>query len=157
MNRFLAIAALSMFLATGAVARDADTAAAAAPVKGFVSAWNQHDMRALADLYTADADFVNVIGLWWRGRDEIRSEHVKLHEGRMKQTTLTADEPVVRRLAPTVAVAHAKWELRGDAGAPGWKVGEVRRGILMHVLVKENGRWRIRATQNTDILDLPAH
>ena len=57
-------------------------------------------------------------------------------------------------LSPTVAIAHAKWEIRGDTGAPG-EVGDVRRGILMHVLVKRDGVWRIAATQNTDIIDIP--
>ncbi len=124
-------------------------------VNQFSDAWNRHDAKALANLYTDDADFVNVIGLWWRGRNEIQNEHAKLHEGRMKTTTVTTASPVIRMLSPKVAIAHARWELRGDAGAPGWKVGEVRRGILTHVLVKRDGVWRITATQNTDIVDLP--
>lgn len=126
-----------------------------AVVQGFTDAWNRHDMNALASLYADDADFVNVIGLWWHGRDQIRAEHVTLHEGRMKQTTLRAEAPVIRRVSPDVAIAHVKWELRGDEGAEGWKIGEVRKGILTHVLVRSGGAWRIVSTQNTDVLDLP--
>ncbi len=139
--------------AAGAPAATAEDAAAVAA--RFTEAWNAHDMKSLADLYTDDADFVNVIGLWWRGRDQIRAEHETLHAGRMKQTTLRNDPPAVRLLSPTVAIALVRWELRGDAGAEGWNVGEVRRGILTHVLVLREGRWTIAATQNTDIVDLP--
>lgn len=155
MKRALIFAVILFALATPALPRVDERAAAAAPANAFVNAWNHHDMNALADLYTSDADFVNVIGLWWHGRDEIRAEHVKLHEGRMKQTTVTSEPPVVRFLSPDVALVHAKWELRGDAGAPGWKIGDVRRGILTHVMVRRNGKWRIASTQNTDIVDIP--
>jgi len=31
---------------------------------GLQEAWNHHDMKAWADLFTEDADFVNVAG-WW--------------------------------------------------------------------------------------------
>jgi uncharacterized protein (TIGR02246 family) len=150
---------IALLLATAihlpAVAKTNATVDVARVVNGFTESWNHHDMNALANLYAKDADFVNVIGMWWRGRDEILREHVTLHNGRMKQTTLATETPVIRLLAPNVAVAHAKWELRGDAGAPGWKVGEVRRGILSHVLVKQADGWKIVSTQNTDIVDLP--
>jgi uncharacterized protein (TIGR02246 family) len=142
-------------LGTAGFGKSTDSAAVADVVNGFATAWNHHDAKALANLYTPDADFVNVIGLWWHGRDEIRTEHQRMHEGRMKNTTLTSEVPVVRMVSPTVAIAHAKWELRGDTGAPGWKPSDVRRGILVHVLVKRDGVWRITTTQNTDIVDIP--
>lgn len=148
-----ALAVLILSLAPPSPADSAPTPERA--VGEFTAAWNRHDMDALAALYADDADFVNVIGLWWHGRDEIRSEHVKLHQGRMRQTTLRSERPVIRRLSPDVAIAHVKWELAGDAGAEGWKIGEVRRGILTHVLVRRDGAWTIVSTQNTDVLDLP--
>jgi hypothetical protein len=54
-----------------------------------------------------------------------------------------------------VAVVHDTWVLTGDPGAPGWKVGEQRRGILVHVLKLDGaGKWHIAVSQNTDIQDL---
>jgi uncharacterized protein (TIGR02246 family) len=122
----------------------------------FVSIWNTHDMGCLADIYADDADFVNVIGMRWNGASEIARMHVALHESRMRQTTLHSDGMTVRVLAPSVAVVHDTWVLTGDPGAPGWKVGEQRRGILVHVLKLDGaGKWHIAASQNTDIQDLP--
>ena len=57
--------------------------------------------------------------------------------------------------APSIAVVHDTWTLTGDPGAPGWKIGDQRRGILLHVMQKTGAGWRIAASQNTDIQDLP--
>jgi len=122
----------------------------------FVAIWNAHEMLRLEEIYAADADFVNVIGMRWKGSARIAQMHVMLHESRMRNTRLASDGLTVRFLAPAVAVAHDTWVLTGDPGAPGWKVGEQRRGILVHVMQKDNaGAWRIAVSQNTDIQDLP--
>jgi hypothetical protein len=46
-----------------------------APIRQTVmrlqEAWNRHDMKAFANLFAEDADFVNVAGAWWKGRAEI--------------------------------------------------------------------------------------
>ena len=121
----------------------------------FVTIWNAHDMERLQDLYADDADFVNVIGMRWKGASEIADMHALLHESRMRQTTLLSEGMTVRVLAPSVAVVHDTWVLTGDPGAPGWKIGEQRRGILVHVLKLDGaGKWHIAASQNTDIQDL---
>jgi uncharacterized protein (TIGR02246 family) len=122
----------------------------------FVAIWNEHDMARLADIYADDADFVNVIGMRWKGASQIAGMHVLLHETRMRQTTLVSEDLDVRVLAPSVAVVHDTWVLTGDPGAPGWKTGERRRGILVHVLKLDGaGKWHIAVSQNTDIQDLP--
>ena len=122
----------------------------------FVSIWNSHDMTRLAEIYADDADFVNVIGMRWKGASQVAQMHVLLHESRMRQTTLASEGLDVRVLAPSVAVVHDTWVLTGDPGAPGWKIGEQRRGILLHVLKLDGaGKWHIAASQNTDIQDLP--
>jgi uncharacterized protein (TIGR02246 family) len=134
----------------------ADESLVARIAEQFATVWNAHEMLRLEDIYAADADFVNVIGMRWKGSAQIAKMHVMLHESRMRQTTLTSQGLTVRLLAPAVAVAHDTWVLTGDPGAPGWKIGERRRGILVHVMQKDNaGAWRIAVSQNTDIQDLP--
>ena len=52
---------------------------AAAGVKMVVSSlaesWNRHDMTAFAGAFSEDADFVNVVGMHWQGRQEIEAKH----------------------------------------------------------------------------------
>jgi uncharacterized protein (TIGR02246 family) len=44
-------------------------------VERFARAWNKGDAGGIASLFTSDADFVNVVGLWWRSREEIERAH----------------------------------------------------------------------------------
>ena len=44
-------------------------------VAGYEEAWNAHDMEALAKLFREDAEWVNKVGMHWRGRDEIMVAH----------------------------------------------------------------------------------
>jgi uncharacterized protein (TIGR02246 family) len=94
-------------------------AAAKAVAVGLVVDWNNHDMKSFAGLFAEDADFVNVIGLWWRGRPEIQKEHEALHATRMRNSNLIAAETAVRLLRPDVAVIHVRWQLSGDTGIDG--------------------------------------
>ncbi|WP_246684898.1 hypothetical protein [Mesorhizobium sp. B2-7-1] len=32
----------------------------------FADAWNRHDMDDFAVLFSEDANFVNVVGMWWK-------------------------------------------------------------------------------------------
>lgn len=153
--------ALLFLVATGtAVAQESarnqkpDEAAVKAVTSGLVDAWNRHDMKAFAALFAEDADFVNVIGMWWRGRAEIQKEHEALHATRMKNSHLTSAETVVRFLRSDVAVVHVRWELTEDTGLEG-KPLPPRKGILIHVVAKMGNEWLITSSQNTDIVPLP--
>ena len=120
-----------------------------AVVDGFVRAWNAHDMKALAALFTEDADFVNVAGMWWKGRAMIQTMHERTHAARFKGTTLVETNTTVRTLGPDVAVLHFKWELSGELDQDG-KRAITRHGIMQIVAVKQADGWRILAAQNTN-------
>jgi uncharacterized protein (TIGR02246 family) len=88
-------------------------------VDGFVRAWNSHDMKAFADLFTVDADFVNVAGMWWKGRAEIQAKHEESHATRFKTTNLVSTGTSVRLLRGDIAVIHFSWELTGQLDGEG--------------------------------------
>jgi len=48
-------------------------------VSAVVDAWNRHGMKAYAAQFTEDADFVNVVGMHFRGRPQIEAVHIDLH------------------------------------------------------------------------------
>jgi uncharacterized protein (TIGR02246 family) len=120
----------------------------------LVDDWNTHDMKRFAELFTEDADFVNVIGLWWHGRPEIQKEHEALHATRMKNSDLIAIETAVRVLRQDVAIIHVRWQLAGDTGIDGVTL-PTRQGILSFVIVRTGDKWLIASAQNTDIVPLP--
>ena len=48
-----------------------DETAIRASVMGFQEAWDHHDMKAMADVFTEDANLINVLGTRWQGRADI--------------------------------------------------------------------------------------
>ena len=53
---------------------------------GFTESWNRHDTQAMAALFTPDADFVNVLGMHFKGVNEIEAVHDELHRTRFRHT-----------------------------------------------------------------------
>ena len=116
---------------------------------GLQEAWNHHDMKAWANLFTEDADFVNVAGWWWKGRGEIEKKHTEIHAYIFRDSTLTIGEVQTKFLTPEIAVVHVLWSLTGNRNPDG-SDGQPRKGIFTQVLQKRNGKWLIAAAQNTD-------
>jgi uncharacterized protein (TIGR02246 family) len=74
-------------------------------VTGFEEAWNSHNMKALGKLFREDAEFINVVGMHWRGRDDIVSAHAAYHETMFKDCRLKTDAVEVRSLGGGHAIA----------------------------------------------------
>ena len=81
-------------------------------------AWNRHDASAYAALFTRDADVVNVLGWWWRGRSEIEAKLTDAFVWVFRDSTLTIDDVHVRSLDPSTSIVHVRWTLDG-AKTPG--------------------------------------
>lgn len=121
-------------------------------VNRFAECWNRHDMPAFAALFAPDAEFVNVVGLWWKGREEIRRAHEFTHAGMFRNSTLTIADVAVRFPAPDIAIARSRWILEGHV-APDGAALPPRTGILLNVLARQGGAWSIIDSQNTDIVE----
>ena len=82
-------------------------------------AWNRHDAKAYAALFAEDADVVNVLGWWWRGRAELESKLGAAFAFVFAESTLSIAEVHTRFLAPDVAVTHVRWTMEGARTPPG--------------------------------------
>jgi uncharacterized protein (TIGR02246 family) len=83
----------------------------------LTAAWNQHDMKAFASLFHVDAAFVNIRGLYLRGRDEIEQHHTVIHAGLYKDSTNRIVVEDSREVVPGLIVAHLSSEVQGHEGA----------------------------------------
>lgn len=120
-------------------------------VRKLEASWNDHDMDAFGELFAENADFVNVIGMRWRSRSQIREEHRALHQNVFSKSMLTTGETTVLFPCPDVAVARSHWSLTGlmdPEGVP----QPANNGVLTHVLKLQNGRWMIIVSQNTPVV-----
>jgi uncharacterized protein (TIGR02246 family) len=117
----------------------------------FTESWNRHDMAQFAQLFVHDADFVNVVGMWWKNREEIKKAHAYSRSTFFKNSRLTGEIAALKFLRPDIATMHILWELVGQL-EPDGTVGQPRKGILLLVCAKRDGSWLIQAAQNMDIV-----
>lgn len=160
--------ACAAILGAGVVhAAFSDEEAVRSVVNAFPDAWNRHDMDAIGALFAEDADFVNVTGTYWKGRESIQLNHAFTHGavpidsagvtvpkgiyGIFKTSTLHFKQIDVRFLRKDVAVAHIQTELLGDA-----RTKNPRQTLVVMILTREGGRWLIAVAQNTEINRPPA-
>ena len=113
------------------------------------AAWNAHDAKAYAALFTQDGVVVNVLGWKWQGRTEIESKLTAAFAWVFRDSMLKIEDVDVRVLGPTIAYAYVRWTMTGAKAPPGAPAppGE---GIQLQVLRKKDGIWLISAFQNTN-------
>lgn len=158
-----AVAVFTSLLANCVLAARNDAEDVRSVVAAFATTWNRHDLDAFGKLFAPDADFVNVAGVLWTGRQSIQAQHAYSHGvipvdspgfsegdrryyGIFKNSTLKFDQIDVRLPRKEVAIAHVNWELLGDD-----RTQNPRRGVFIFVLTRQNVGWLIAAAQNTEI------
>src|SRR5262249_46749223 len=82
--------------------------ALAALVADVEDAWSSHDMQRFAACFAEDADFINVRGWWWTGRDEIERRHTVLHETMFRKSSMHLELVTTREVCPRVVIAHVR-------------------------------------------------
>ncbi|MFD5184553.1 SgcJ/EcaC family oxidoreductase [Streptomyces sp. NPDC058372] len=128
-------------------AQDAEIVA----IKKVIATLEHSQQNELPDefvsLFRSDAIWTTGHGKRLTGRDEISTFTHQVLPGAMKDSTATYEVVDVLFIRPDVAAVkvHAQYltldgELIGNPGTP------------LYVMAKENGRWRLVACQNTEIL-----
>ncbi len=123
-------------------------------LRELTESWNRHDMATFASQFTDDADFINVIGMHWRGRAEIEARHAEVHRTFFRNSSLRTVDWSLRPLSANVVLAHLQWEMTGHEAPPGVNFAPLRNGVLTAVFIEQGGRWLITALQNTDIVPI---
>ncbi len=116
----------------------------------FAACWNAGNAEGLGALFAEDADFVNVVGLWWHRRRDITRAHGYAFKRYFKHAKLSLEETRVKFLRGDVATVHGRWRLVGQTGPDGAPAAP-RQGIMMMVVEQTDDGWRAVAAQNTDI------
>lgn len=118
----------------------------------FVEAWNNRDPDTLASIFDDDAEFVNVVGLWWHDRESIRKAHAYGLTHIFQHSTLQLVRTSVKWLSDDIAVVHARMRLTGQTPVGGVKKPGTRNNIFSFVVHRVDLEWRCASAQNTDVV-----
>jgi uncharacterized protein (TIGR02246 family) len=137
--------------ATAATALSADDDKAVRKViQGFEEAWNAHDMKAFGKLLREDAEWVNIVGMHWKGREAVVAAHDAFHKTMFKDHRMKTDGVELRSLGGGHVIAVVT--TTNDAfTTPGGQVMPKAQNRQTYVLTKEPGGWRIAHCQNVRV------
>ncbi|EPX81996.1 SgcJ/EcaC family oxidoreductase [Salipiger mucosus] len=116
----------------------------------FARAWASREGAEIAALFTEDADFVNVTGLWWHGRAAIAAPHDYALKSFFSETSLRIGRCEVRMLGPDHALVRARIHLKGQR-TPDGGTADPRQTIFLFVLQRDVSGWRAVSAQNTEV------
>lgn len=118
----------------------------------FIHYWNLRNGAGIASLFTRDAEFVNVVGLWWHTKKDIEKAHTYGLQVIFNKSKLELINIKTKHVAPTVTVVHAKMRLQGQTTVHDIKQPSVRKNIFTFVAQQVDDQWLCVAAHNTDIV-----
>jgi uncharacterized protein (TIGR02246 family) len=147
-NRILLALAVVIFAGGSfSTARAAEQAlkaedAIAQVLSDYGTAWNNGDVRGIAELFTLDADDA-LIGSVARGRAEIEKRYTQLVTQTFRGSQMALAMSALRFVNPAAAMVDGSFELNGvpDSGASQTQV----KRLFIAIIVNEGDRWRVTA------------
>lgn len=124
-----------------AQAQGGDDAAVRDVVKRYVDAREARDAKALAELFTDDADQLVSSGEWRKGRDQVVKGGLASSAASSGKRTISVQS--VRFVGKDVAIVDGPYEIVGAAAG-----GENRKMWTAFVMTRGAGGWRISAIRN---------
>ena len=132
-----------------------DEAAITKQVDAMIYSWNNHNYDDLKNYATEDTDWVNVVGMWWKGRKESQYAHQIYHNTIFKGSVCEKESVAVRFVTEDVAIAHVVWHFYGGAplpdGTPPKTKDDPNVDLATLVFVKQNGKWLMTAGHNVHV------
>ncbi len=131
----------------------ADATAIRHTVARITANYTDHHFADMATYTTPDVSWVNIVGMWWRGRPAVQAAHQQIFDSIFKGVVFRPGAPTVRPIAPGVAVVNLYCHVGAFYPPDGIDHGTNKEGdaddLLTLVLVKRQGRWLLAAGQNT--------
>jgi uncharacterized protein (TIGR02246 family) len=130
-----------------------DEAAIRALLAAQAEAWNRGDAAAWSAVFEPGADFVNVFGTVFSGRDQIEERHAAIFDTFFKgsRTTVTVRRLVF--LTPRLAIVDSDHVVTDYGALPPslHPVDGAVRTRMKYVMRKSGRHWNVVAAQNTEM------
>ncbi len=148
-----------LLLAQAGNAQINDSAGVMLAIQKLGTALVKPDPRLLADLFTEDGDFTNVVDSTIHGRENIYAHHYKLWviTKRPATRTLHVLGYHIRFISPDVAAIELRWDNIHTAETDGTILPN-RDGVLVSVMTKQHNQWYLAVARNLFLHDgTPGH
>ncbi len=122
------------------------------------AAWNGGDAAAWSKDFVPDADFINIVGTVFEGREQIEQRHAAIFATLFKGSQARVTVRRIAFLDADTAVVDTTHEVTAYAGLPpGVQATEpgLLRTQMRYVMKRSEGQWRIAFGQNTDVKPRP--
>lgn len=119
---------------------DADTAAIKQVIADFDENFGRHDAQATAMTFVEDGDLTNMFGILIHGRKAIEGRFAALFTGILRVAHRTDTVRSIRFFTPQVAFVDADTVISDTKANDGSDI-PVRKGLMIAVLTKQDGRW----------------
>ncbi|MGP8270850.1 MAG: SgcJ/EcaC family oxidoreductase [Terracidiphilus sp.] len=133
---------------------EADERAIRGVLDRFMDAWNCHDAKAFALVFSPDADVTNWRGTVVSGRSGVEQMHAPVFATIFRNSHQKYTEIKTRFIRPDVAAVDVNWEMTG-ATDPVGNPRPARQGLLSFVMAKSKGEWQVVVMHNLDLTALP--
>lgn len=118
---------------------------------GIQAAWNHHEMKAFISYMTDDVEWVNIVGMCWRGKAQVFLAHDRMHRTTFKDRQWhDAETTAMRQVAPGVVIVTEAVPMDGFPSPDGTQA-QPNRNMLTLVFVHRDGRWLVAEGHNTVI------
>lgn len=146
---------LSIFGIIIAQDRTKDEVAINKQVDAMIYSWNHHNYDDIKNYTTENIDWVNVVGMWWKGRKETQYAHQEYHKTMFKTAVCEKTSVAIRFTTNDVAIAHVVWRF-SDPNPHPFPDGKPpptgpTDAIATIVFVKQKGKWLMDAGENVTI------
>jgi uncharacterized protein (TIGR02246 family) len=129
--------------------RPSDRAKIKAILDSWEEAWNNHDMRALANLFHEDGIWILWTGAVWKGKARIEAGMADVHKTVYRNSIQREQLEELTFVGPDAAVVRFYSTLSGDERYPD-KVVRSRKFLMV---TRKKGVWRVGWGQNTRLAD----
>ena len=136
--------------------KTADKQAIEKQVDAFIKGWNNHNFADFKTYATDDAEWVNVVGMYWKNLKEVQYAHQYFHDRMFKNVPLTKNWITIRFITRDVAIAHVNTKAGAYTTPGGINVPESDNMATM-TFIKKYGDWFITACENVTIDERAKH
>jgi len=127
--------------------RTKDEAAINKQIDAMIYSWDNHNYDDMKNYTTENTDWVNVVGMWWKGRKESQYAHQTYHNTMFKTAVCEKKAVTIRFVTKDVAIGHVQWHFSDPhpVPLPDGKNPEPTDSLAILVYVEQNEIWLMTA------------